>query len=126
MRTSNWDAILASEPINRMAALAAAVGFSGDEETMLAKAKRDIEALEQGDPNFRNLVGLIKGRLTVVAYGGRAKRSTPGAQWIVRCKCGNYEVRRTRALREQNPNDRCEDCNQLQRLRLGCKNEVAA
>jgi hypothetical protein len=129
MRTSDWDAIAASEPLDRLAALVAAVGFSADEETMLAKAKSDIKALTQRDPNFRNLIGLKKGRLTVVAYGGSNKKASR-ARWIVRCVCGRYEARSTRALRPECTNDRCDKCNDLDRIRKGFhplhRDEVAA
>ena len=131
MRTSDWDAIAASEPLNRLAALAAAVGYSGDEETMLAKAKSDIQALTQRDPSFRNLIGVRKGRLTVVAYAGASTKKSGGARWVVRCVCGCYEVRRSKTLGPDSQNDRCNRCNDLQRIQLGFgaapnRDEVAA
>lgn len=35
------------------------------------------------------------------------------ARWVVRCDCGAYEVRRTRALYGRNEEDMCRDCFQV-------------
>lgn len=46
-----------------------------------------------------NLTGRIIGRLTVVGLSADSAKSEGGARWVVRCACGNYEHKRTRALR---------------------------
>ncbi|MFW1675974.1 hypothetical protein ACG9H4_19300, partial [Acinetobacter baumannii] len=43
-----------------------------------------------------DLTGRVVGLLTVVRYHGSKK--TKGSQWLVRCACGDYELRSTKAI----------------------------
>lgn len=135
MRTTDWDAVLASAPTNADAARAMVYGYAEEEPLPLERARKEIRAEHSRDPNFRNWIGHVKGWLRVVAYGGpripnaKARGKTggnQGARWIVRCICGRYEFRTTKALRPQCPNDRCNDCERLQYLQRVHRGEVAA
>ena len=114
MRTTNWDAVAASTPINADAAMAYVYGYGDEEPTLLEKAK----ATKPTNPDFKDLTGFKKGWLTVIAYAGRG-RSTGGACWIVRCLCNRYEFRNAKGLVKNNNADRCRHCHELRRLREG-------
>lgn len=113
MRTSDWSAIAASSPINADAARAYVYGYEGEEPVLLLAAAKPVPKPSPQSPTFRNLIGTKKEWLTVVAYGGSGSN---GARWIVRCICGRYEFRSTKAMRPTNPCGRCDECHNLQRL----------
>lgn len=115
MRTTDWDALAASAPINADAARAVVYGYGSEEPTLLEHAKQQLPTA----PTFMNLIGLKKGFLRVVAYAGSNKNGNGGARWIVRCLCGRYEFRRTRSLRPDVSNDRCTACDRLRSIQEG-------
>lgn len=59
-------------------------------------------------PNWQDFTGFKKGKFTVV--GLAANRN---GQWVVKCQCGTYETRVTKALR--NPNNAFDACVHCQR-----------
>lgn len=70
--------------------------------------RRMIQAEIDNDPGFMNLTGKRKGMLQVIGYAGPGKT---GARWVVRCDCGAIEVRKTKVLQQDHPNDRCAACD---------------
>lgn len=99
MRTTDFDAIAASAPLDRQAS----VVRDGSGDQFVGRIPRDVEHWtapplpEAARPaQVKDLSGLAVGRMTVVRY----HRSHPkrGARWLVRCRCGDYEVRSTPAL----------------------------
>jgi hypothetical protein len=66
-------------------------------------------------PTVADLAGERFGRLSVVRYH-RSKKAK-GAQWLVRCVCGDYELRSTRALRTAAEDPACHDCEKVDYLR---------
>lgn len=48
-----------------------------------------------------DLTGKYFSGLEVIGYAGR-KTGNPGSKWVCRCKCGRYEIRRSRPLKKQN------------------------
>lgn len=48
-----------------------------------------------------DLTGHVFSGLTVVGYFGPG--NDHGSQWVCQCKCGRYEVRRSKALKSQRP-----------------------
>lgn len=60
-----------------------------------------------------DFTGQRKGRLTVIGWSHRHKK-----RWVVRCDCGIYGVRTTRALRNpKNIADRCSKCERVARIK---------
>lgn len=56
--------------------------------------------------NGLNLVGCKVGRLTVIGMARESK-----GRWVVRCACGDYEIRTAKAIRNpENKGDRCSVC----------------
>jgi hypothetical protein len=60
-----------------------------------------------------NLTGIKFGRFTVIGMSRDIKgQENTGGRWVVRCSCGDYEVRTAKAIK--NPNNRddmCRICN---------------
>lgn len=72
---------------------------------------RNIPALNL--PDWRDLPGKKFGRFAVL---GLAAEYNPkkGARWVVRCSCGSYEIRATKAIRNpENSQDCCKKCRHL-------------
>lgn len=124
-QTVDYDALVTSAPVNAQAARDMhARGVPGDsarpdETHRLEDVRNKGVSTLCPQPLFRDLTGLKKGRLTVVGRCDTVNGN--GSKWLVRCTCGRYEVRRTKALRPVNPNDRCNECYDLERIRLGLK-----
>lgn len=117
MRTMNFDAIAASAPPDRQASTVR--DGSGDLFTVAIPDDREhweAPPLPEADmPEvIEDLTGRMIGRMTVVRYHGR--RAGQGA-WLVRCCCGDYEVRRGSSIRRNaQPDHACIECNHLQRI----------
>ena len=63
-------------------------------------------AVYVGD-HANNMTGAKCGRLTVVGFWGFSWGKNSKGLWLVRCCCGRYEVRRTRAIRNAANRDDC-------------------
>lgn len=71
---------------------------------------KDIPKVIRNNQSFENLTGLKQGRFTVIGLS-----STVKGRWVVRCRCGAFELRTAKALTNQrNSSDRC----------LACRREV--
>jgi hypothetical protein len=58
------------------------------------------------------------GRFHVIGYLPKNKTTRPHGVWLVRCRCGQYEVRNTKACRNPlNNRDRCKACRVLVHIR---------
>lgn len=64
-----------------------------------------------------DLAGKSYGRLTVMRYHGRRKNRGGGALWLVRCVCGAYEMRSTKALYGDGPDKACGVCRYEEYIR---------
>lgn len=65
--------------------------------------------------SLADLAGQVFGRLTVLRYHRSHKKV--GAQWLVRCVCGDYELRSTKALLSAPPDHACAECSHVEHLR---------
>lgn len=64
-----------------------------------------VRALCEIPMNLRHLLGVHFGRLTVMGF------SVLPSRWSVRCDCGTYSLRSTKAIRNpENKNDACRAC----------------
>lgn len=124
-RTTNFDAVAAASPLNREASTIR--DGSGDLWDDEAKGQSHWKAppepthkLAKGAPDY---TGLRMGRLVVVRFHGLSGKSTPRPVWLVRCVCGDYEVRRAESIgkwlaQEVHPFEEpsCEVCRRVQVL----------
>lgn len=67
---------------------------------------------------MQNLVGTVFGRFTVLGVYAGTKGHWTAGRWIVRCTCGRYEIRGTKAIKSIKNNwDRCIECQHLTKLK---------
>lgn len=65
------------------------------------------------NPQFKDLTGVRFGRFLVLGISRDF-----GGNWVVRCDCGKYTTRRSKAiLNPNNVQDRCEECRELAHLK---------
>lgn len=137
MRTTNFDAIAASAPLNRQASVVR--DGSGDlydpalpDGTEHWKAPPLPEAVMP--PDTVDLSGRKVGRCTVVRYHRpHPTQKSVGAQWLIRCVCGDYELMSGRAIKASKASNHvCRSCNafvhalhQRQNERRGVRTAVA-
>lgn len=133
MRTMNFNALAASVPVNKSASMA---------RTM--KGERHDVPIPKGLAHFKapppphgewkaghrrpfNYSGRQYGRLTVVRYHGASKSDLP--IWLVRCTCGDYELRRQDSLdKSRDPDECCYVCRHTREVKRqgGAANTTAA
>lgn len=83
--------------------------------SMCSTSRRRPPALAPLPPGVTDLAGVASGRLTVIRYHCRGKS---GSRWLVRCACGDYEIRKTKAITEcVDPDHSCHACDRVKILR---------
>lgn len=108
--------ILTRKAVNRTAAIVTGKGTHyvpnkkiQTHDNPLPIAIRKLQPPECDQPNFIDLTGQRVGRFTVLGLALDHKR-----QWVVRCDCGTYSLRRAKAIKNpDNTQDRCEHCRHL-------------
>lgn len=116
------ERIRASSPVNAQAARSAFAGGDGYELPTNAHERRwcaPPPTRAYDDCNAPDMTGTTVGRLEVVGYYGSTTSRNRGL-WVVRCRCGSYEVRRTKTLRNAIVDGLemcCHICKKLDRLR---------
>lgn len=121
MRTTNWDAIVTAAPLDAQAS--AVRDGSGEiyEPPINSAAQAHwkapppaLKALGKGHPD---LAGHRFGRFTVVRFHGATSKNNPVPTWLVRCACGDYELRRTKTvMKPGDPDDCCLECRAVRLL----------
>ena len=120
MKTSNFDAVLASSPSNRDVAIAVSGGESWTPAVKFSEELFDIRPPTKAvDGSCRraghDLTGASFGRLKVV---GLSESASNGASWVCRCSCGFF-VRRKAKVLKAGTSDRCSQCMYVKKLREG-------
>lgn len=127
----DMDAVAPLMPANKTAAVVASKGehFEFSPESFVVHSStplplRAITPQERGQPNFVDLTGVTIGRLSVQGIAEIA--SNAGANWSVRCRCGNYETRKAKFIKKclagENPGKEepmCVWCGKTRKLQLG-------
>ncbi len=124
MRTTNFDAIATSAPLDKTASVVR--DGSGDHYDPEAKQQEHwltCPPIAPAPHNAPDLTGQIIGRLTVKGYYAIANGK--GARWVVRCTCGGYETRRTKAITKPGLNDchepMCCKCGRFEAMKRNAK-----
>lgn len=128
MRTTNYDALAASHPLNTTAAVVRdGLGESWDPEVTDGRIHSAIPLpLIRCEPGARDLTGLVVDRLTVM---GLYCRKPKGARyWSCRCVCGAFEARKERKLLEKRdlPKHDPLECFKCDKLHYAQKSQKAA
>lgn len=114
------------KPINKTAAMIVSggvhfeptngMGTASDSELPLPTRRPEWQ--EWSNPAWKDLSGTKFGRFTVIGIARGLKK----ARWVVRCACGVYSTRTTKAIRNPlNTTDSCVACRHLTYLK---RNEV--
>jgi hypothetical protein len=115
-----FDKLLASRPVNQAAARTMGRGVHYEPDKVIAQRHWSappptIPAAQVKDPagTFVDLSGIKFGRFVVIGYLGKLNPKK-AALWLVRCACGDYESRASKAIRNpENRGDRCCNCQHL-------------
>lgn len=123
MKTTIWDKLQTSSPVNKQAAMeTASHGSPTSSKIILSREWQELPPMrnpswaERNHPHFVDLKGVKFGRFVVlgIAAGEHAKKQ----DWVCRCACGVYAARRAKSIRNpRNDGDRCEMCRQTEFLR---------
>lgn len=98
------------KPVDKLAAMMLAGGEKYNNRVKIACSHWDTPPpMRQTPHDAPKLVGIRFGRFTVLGM----HKTLPGS-WVVRCSCGDFEIRKAKAIR--NPNnfgDRCVKCRNV-------------
>lgn len=104
--STKFERIATSVPQDATAARVTSRGFQYTPDKQLPRSHRDTPPPMGPIPDLApRLIGVKFGRFTVI--GWCATQGSKG-NWVVRCVCGAYETRTTRAVR--NPKNATVDC----------------
>jgi len=96
-------------PINKTAAIVVSKGFSYETKTIHSLVLFSENPLKTVPPpkhdNFIDLTGAMFGRFTVIGWSYDKKK-----KWVVRCSCGNYEVRTKKCIQQNAKDQMCIKC----------------
>lgn len=82
---------------------------------------------KEKNEQFQDFTGYIHGYFTVMGLCKQKlskERFSYGAKWLCKCRCGNYETRTTRAIKNHinNPGkfdpDKCRQCEDMRKIKI--------
>lgn len=122
--------IHARRPIDRVASRVTGEGVHYEPEIAIGNTHdSDLPIPTLGiPPGLDDLTGHRTGRLTVIGYHG-ARHNPRGEvihhRWVLRCDCGRWTVRRSRALKKPRcAEDCCDTCSHLRSVKYKYANKV--
>ncbi len=115
MAAEVFDRLRASVPVNRQAGLALARGEHWTPRNRMTIERWSTPPKMKTVPaNTPNQIGRQIGRLRCVGLLD-APAGKYGLSWVMRCSCGDYEIRKAKAINNpENTNDMCHACRHLQ------------
>lgn len=134
--TVDFDTVAPLSPYDKTASMVAGRGVSFDWSPPpdIVHSETPIETrrsthLENCNPTFVDLTGIKAGRLTVI--GIAAGRDQEKHRWVVRCQCGDYELRRAKIIKQWAADGctagvMCHECSYTQKLLRGEHNPKKA
>ena len=125
-RTTNFDNLAGAIPDSRTAAQV--VGSGTHYEPVVhygtmphwencPPLKKPEDMTIKGRAMLSSFVGFRLGRLCVVGVLLDKRDDHRAAQWVVRCDCGHYEIRKHKALRSGKSVPFCVECRHFDRAR---------
>lgn len=128
MRTTNFDSIAASVPVDGTAVNVVSRGehYEGRVPAWHLHWKAPPLAIDEKPHNAENLEGVRFGLMQVVRFYSRSYGHPKGCRWVVRCNCGDYEVRRTAAIKKADTEHRCQACDWVRHVQYVLQNRGGA
>jgi hypothetical protein len=132
----DFDTVAPLMPFDKMASQVTGRGehfeWTAPEHVMHSETPietRQAAYREKNDPRYVELTGSTFGRLKVI--GISASSDHDKRRWVVRCQCGDYEIRKARYIKqclsgEQEGPAMCMECGYTQRLQRGIHNPKKA
>ena len=126
MKTVDLSRIIASKPANKGVAMAMSGGAHFDDTVGMSPGQRHFEApcplVDPCDypvaPSFADLRGYRMGRVIVIGLTTGITSSGGKALWLVRCECGDYEVRTSKAIKANAcPDHCCGECSYNRKIK---------
>ena len=116
MRTSNWDRVITSAPLDAKAATVRDSESIDHWEAKVADTQPRWFApplpVKPRPDAVPDLSGVRFGRMVVVRYHDNHPKV--GSKWLCRCSCGYYETRKTKAITaNKNTDHSCSACNYI-------------
>lgn len=107
---SRYERLAGLRPANRTTAIVAgARGTHWNEQANFGQLHSDVPISTYACPDWaEDLTGRKFGRLTVIGF--RCGNEFKGALWVVRCVCGAYETRRSKAISKAINSEICTAC----------------
>lgn len=118
IRTTDFDKLAASSPLNRTAAVvrdSVSPEYeepAGGEQRFHGLAPPPMRPADKVVPKWADMIGRRYNRFTVI---GQQERK--GSRMVVRCDCGYYEVRRPRAILDNLDRAMCTACDKLEEMK---------
>lgn len=110
-RITNYDALAASAPVNRQAAIArdgGGVHYQAKADPTTARWDAPPPPERKPPADLPRLEGRTFGDgMRVIRYHGSRWN---GARWLVRCRCGWFELRSTKAIETAQADHSCSAC----------------
>lgn len=122
--TTDYSAIAAAAPVNRQAALMRDGGgehYAPETSDHMERWDAPPPQERRPPPDLPRLEGRTFGDgMRVVRYHGTRWN---GARWLVRCRCGSYELRSTKAVTTSQADHRCGICSRTRSLALNLERD---
>ena len=110
-KTTIFDRLLTSTPLNTTAAKVTAGGSADDDVDMGPPPIKSASPQAARNPSFIDLTGKQYGRLTVIGlHDSKRGSESEGASWVCRCICGNWCLQKTKAVKRASPEASCQEC----------------
>jgi hypothetical protein len=128
IRTMDWDAVAAAAPLDKAASVVRdGAGEHYDPEALGQPHWTTPPPTTKAPGHRADLTGVSVGRLRVVGYSHSHPKG--GSRWVVRCTCGDYELRTSKAIEEPGPNGThepmCRKCGRMEYMKREAKAALA-
>lgn len=128
-RQVDFDAVAPLMPFDKTASMVTGRGesfeYSPPKDVVHSEtpiATRRATPREKLDPEYVDLTGIRAGRLIVMGIDASSPQEK--RRWVVRCQCGDYEIRRAKVIKrwlegENVSSAMCHECGYTQKLLRG-------
>lgn len=120
MKTTNWDAVITSAPLDKQASIVRDGRSAGEPVTINNSYAEQPPTRPYMDVPANNLTGQRFGKVVALGLGESARKGT--TPWVVKCDCGRFARMKAKVLRTSDPARlACGECDYLYQVRMGLK-----
>lgn len=121
LKTTNWDAVIASAPLDRQASIIRD-GRGEALDVVIENSFKECPPLRPySDVPANDLRGKRFGSLVAIGLSERTGTNGKGAGWVFQCDCGHYTRMSKKGVERQVAIDRarCGECDYIEGVRKG-------